>query len=410
MTVLIEANFRLTTPLFCGGATNGSTELRLPSFKGVLRFWWRALAWSRLNGDLDVIQRQEDLLFGSASAGQGCVALRLGTSTPLKRLSPQKELEKEGGGVVGPGARYLGYGLMAAFANHKTGTKAGELSRPALMTPLEFMVQLRLSHAIAEQQHSLLEALIALGTLGGMGSRSRRGYGSLALQSLTIDHQSVWTAPTSPDELAEIIKGLLEQKANQQPLPDFPAYTALSPRSRVVLLTAENDNEPLELLDLVGREMVRFRSWGKNGKILNSIATERNFTADHHLMADVSNGKKASQHPKRIAFGLPHNYYINGRSKEVSPAGSLDRRASPLFIHIHQCGSLPVAVVSFLPARFLPSKGGTAQISVGGHKVDQKPERDLYQPIDTFLDRLLNRIPEPRHRKEPFTSALEVKP
>ncbi len=410
MTVLIEANFRLTTPLFCGGATSGSTELRLPSFKGVLRFWWRALAWRRLNGDLDVIQRQEDLLFGSASAGQGCVALRLGSSTPLKCLSPKKELEKEGGGVVGPGARYLGYGLMAAFANHKTGTKAGELSRSALLTPLEFMVQLRLSHATAEQQHSLLQALIALGTHGGMGSRSRRGYGSLALQSLTIDHQSVWTAPTSPDELAEIIKGLLEQKADQQPPPDFPAYTALSSRSRVVLLTAENDNAPLELLDLVGREMVRFRSWGKGGKILNSIDTERNFTADHDLMAAVANGGKASRHPERIAFGLPHNYG-KGKLKEVSPAGSLDRRASPLFIHIHQCGSRPVAVVSFLPSRFLPAKGlSPAKISVGGHNVDQKPETELYLPIDTFLDRLLNRIPEPRHRKEPFTSALEVKP
>jgi hypothetical protein len=96
---------------------------------------------------------------------------------------------------------------------------------------------------------------------------------------------------------------------------------------------------------------------------------------------------------------------------QVGPAQKeLDRRASPLLIHIHQCGSRPVAVVFFLPARFLPlsSTGAPAQISVGGPSIPQKPEQELYQPIRTFLDRLLDRTPHPRQRKEPFTTAVEV--
>ena len=46
-----------------------------------------------------------------------------------------------------------------------------------------------------------------------------------------------------------------------------------------------------------------------------------------------------------------------------------------MFIHIHKCGAAPVAVLSFLPARFLPK--GRAAISVGGCKVEQKPEDNL---------------------------------
>jgi hypothetical protein len=45
---------------------------------------------------------------------------------------------------------------------------------------------------------------------------------------------------------------------------------------------------------------------------------------------------------------------------------------------------------------------------VGGKKIPQKLEPELYKPIHTFLDRLLDRTPPPHHRKEPFTSALEV--
>ena len=81
----------------------------------------------------------------------------------------------------------------------------------------------------------------------------------------------------------------------------------------------------------------------------------------------------------------------------------LDRRASPLFIHIHECGSTPVAVLSFLPARFLPK--GKSDISVGKDRVSQRPEEELYCPIHEFLDRLL----DSGKRKEKFVDALEVR-
>lgn len=391
MASVLDARFRLTTPLFNGGADpQAAAELRLPSFKGVLRFWWRALAWSRCEGDLARIQRQEDLLFGSTSSGQARVTMRLGAHQPAESLRPNTVLSVAKGNrrVVGMGARYLGYGLMAAFT-----------SRSAIAAPFEFVLQIRASRLDDDLQDSLLQALIALGCIGGMGSRSRKGYGSLVLQSLSVDGTSCWSAPTNTDALCDRITAL-QGPSNRRGLPEF---TAFSSGARHLVLRSEDCREPLELLDRIGREMVRYRSWGKGRLILQNISSERNFTHDHDLMKNPVRARDA--HPARIAFGLPHNYG-KGKDNEVSPDGVLDRRASPLFIHIHQCGSSPVAVLSFLPARFLPAftNGRPAVISVGGAKVPQKPEAELYRPIHTFLDRLL----DDRLCQERFTTVQEV--
>jgi CRISPR-associated protein Cmr1 len=37
-----EFEVEVVTPMFLGGANNLEAELRVPSIKGMLRFWWRA--------------------------------------------------------------------------------------------------------------------------------------------------------------------------------------------------------------------------------------------------------------------------------------------------------------------------------------------------------------------------------
>ncbi len=384
----IEATYSVVTPLFCAGADSAHPELRLPSFKGVLRFWWRALAWPRYSGDLAKIQGLEDKLFGSADGGQSRVLLRLACrSTP-----PEKKIKKKGklltvaqahGGrqskPVGNGARYLGYGVM--------DTKARLTC--ACLAPFEFTVQLRCRDLSEEDLALLRNALIALGTLGGMGAKSRKGYGSLVLRSLIENEKQCWDAPESIDELSAAIGRLqCDREAD-----GFPEYTAFSSGTRHILLSG--GKVPLELLDRVGREMVRYRSWGQNGKVLNGIDSEKKFKDDHDLMTD---NRPKKHHPRRIAFGLPHNY----GKKEIVPADK-DRRASPLFIHIHECGGAPIAVVSFLPARFLPQK--KPQISVDKTNIPMVPEVELYRPIHAFLDRLLDKD----QHKEPFDRVIENK-
>ena len=300
------------------------------------------------------------------------------------------------GGTVGEGARYLGYGVMEAFASSKKNTKAGELTRACLRAPLDFVVRMRGRDLTEADAASLRNALIALGTLGGLGARSRKGYGSTVLQSLRVDGVDRWSAPQTVGALRGVIAGL-PRGDDKRALPEF---TALSSRTRHVLVSSSK-KEPLDLLDLVGRELVRFRSWGRKEKVLGG-PSERRFRDDHDLMERVGQGVRPEKHPDRIAFGLPHNYGKKPREQVGPHDRDLDRRASPLFIHLHVCGGVPVAVLSFLPARFLPE--GRSDVSVGGHAVPQRPEDELYRPVLEFLDRLC----DPTMRKEPFTETAEV--
>ena len=393
MATEIEAKYRVVTPMFCAGAYPERAELRVPSFKGVLRFWWRALAWPRLNGKLDAIRQEEDRLFGSSSVGQSRISLRLEMTTPPAVTSAGDVLTSSAAneGPVGEGARYLGYGAMEAFASSKRGKRAGELTRACLRAPFDFTIRTRGRCLSDDMIRMLQHALIAVGIFGGMGARSRRGYGSLNMQSLRVNGEEQWAPPHSLNELQDRINTLARHGNQRRP----PEFTAFSEGTRHVLVEG-GDKAPMGLLDLVGREMVRYRSWGHNGEVLGH-ESERNFKDDHDLM-------KRSQrniHPRRIAFGLPHNY---GKEpdRQVGPySRELDRRASPLFLHVHQCGDTAVAVLSFFPAQFLPDN---TAISVGRSTVAQTPEDDLYRPIHAFLDRLLDQ----RQCREPLTAA-EVK-
>lgn len=387
MTTEIEATYRVVTPMFCAGADLQRAELRLPSFKGVLRFWWRALAWWRLDGNLNAIREQEDWLFGSAGGGQSRLSMHLSVDLAPKAAGVDTVLQVAGN-VVGEGARYLGYGVMQTF-----GRTAGQLIRPCLRAPIDFTIRMRGRNLGDEPLNHLRNALLAVGVLGGMGAKSRKGYGSLAIQSLRVDDVEQWQAPQSVGDLRERVKALQYEAGPS----GWPEFTALCGKTRHVLVRSANNVGAMELLNLVGREMMQYRSWGHNGQVLGR-RSERRFEDDHDLMKSPHR----NAHPRRIAFGLPHNYSKHARDQVGPHDRNLDRRASPLFIHIHQCGATPVGVMSFLPARFLPNR--RTDISVGGSRVRQTAEADLYRPVHDFLDRLLDR----NRCQEPLT-AEEVK-
>jgi CRISPR-associated protein Cmr1 len=396
---VIEAHYRVVTPMLCGGAEPEKAELRLPSFKGVLRWWWRALAWPRFDCDLKQIKQQEETFFGSPGAASR-VVMRFTAPAEWKPLEKSKVLSYANGKVVGEGARYFGYGVMEAFASKQRRTEAGQLSRGCLLAPFDFSIELRCYRVGAEARNLLTDALVALGLLGGMGAKSRKGYGSLVLTELKRNGSSTFAQPKTLAELKQAVEGLYKPRGSGD-LAALPPYTAFSARARTVLLPADDKLEPMALLDRVGREMVRYRSWGHNGNVFGR-PSEKNFRADHDLMKQPA-GQRAS-HPERIAFGLPHNYG-KPAEKQVGPGDSgLDRRASPLLIHIHECSARPVAVLSFLPAQFLPPSA--RRISVGGKKVGLAGDDVLWKPIEEFLDRLVGH--GRTRRVEPFGEALEV--
>ena len=58
----VEFDLEVVTPMFLGGANNTEAELRVPSIKGMLRFWWRATCGIE---SLEGMKKEEAKIFGS---------------------------------------------------------------------------------------------------------------------------------------------------------------------------------------------------------------------------------------------------------------------------------------------------------------------------------------------------------
>lgn len=296
----LTATFRVVTPMFLGGAEpTQEAELRLASFKGALRFWWRALMWSVVR-DVRELQRVEASLFGSSENGQSRILMRLEKCV----VSESKVTEH-----WSPASwqRYTGYGLR-------------EKGERCFLPTGEWKLFLRAVRSRDAEIESLVGALKLLGLAGGLGSRSRKGWGSTTLVALD---GAPWQCPANSDAWRTSVQSLFGGE-----LPDSAPFTAATIGSR----------------------------WNAGPAFANAAAAQR------WLGERYRDSVKATE-PKavRAQFGLPREF------KRATPPRH-ERRASPLFLHVHSCGdgkALPCAL--WLPANFLPNAPAIPGNGDAGH-------------------------------------------
>jgi len=228
------------------------------------------------------------------------------------------------------------------------------------------------------ERRSVLDALKLLGLLGGIGARTRRGFGSLSLEALD---GAEWTKPQSVEAYERALKQIVGTRT--APLPPF---SALSAETRIDRLATGAD--PLALLDTIGRAMVRYRAWGFNGRLPSGEPAPKRFDKDHDWAKAPCTGKRDGYVPKRAAFGLPHNYGHNCHEAGVTTTGAQqagDWRGSPLLLHIQDLGAGGFAAVSvLLPADFTPD--GRVRVTWDRGRYDASVPPDWQQTIVGFLE------------------------
>lgn len=408
----ITAQYRIVTPMFIGDARQQAGGISPNSVKGALRFWWRALNWGTClteanNNEVDalrILHEREAKLFGGLpenvnneqsgkseiKGGQGTFLLRVFhdalTSTSKEKVHP--DFKKN------DAARYLGYGLMVAFDCKDKETKeitkhGGQLERNCLNENQEFIVELVFRHNI---DPSIQKALIALGLLGGLGSRSRHGMGSIALSSLKINGTEQWVIATNKESYHQQIQALfpvpVPPSTTRPPLPiTEPPFSAFCESSRIDHLLSAKDC--YTALNAFGKAMLMYRSWGRSSTVLG-MPSERRFKDDHDWFR-VHGWSKAHPyfHPERVEFGLPHNYHPT--THHVTPE-IRGRRSSPLLFHIHPVDNQFIGISVYLPAQFLPA--GEKIIANGKHI----PNGVKWTIITDFLDGKEGNPPTPNNR------------
>ncbi len=380
-----EAEFKIITPLFLGDANGRATRFRPESLKGAWRFWWRAMAWGGIRDKaandtnaLAQLRDEEIRLFGGPAdqhrpdSGQSPVLFKP-EGNKLKTYRGRNASDHAGEILYGRGQdgrdeylglRYLGFGLI--HTSTRGAATLGELLRDAFTENQNFSVTFTFAPRLAsEDQEQLLRALKLLGLIGGLGSRWRRGWGSLKLVRLIKDGQLLWQPRdlvAGPDSdfrayLADLKSLLPPQVANTE----IPAISAFGAASTVHVLQEASPDSATRTLSRAGARLQKLRSWGYFSERLGRhvlVGREEAlqlFEPDH-AFADDPDDKPAFV-PERAVFGLPHSY--DKRNVRIIPAdlGST-RRASPLLFHIHElAGANPrtVLAVAILPSLFLPS-------------------------------------------------------
>jgi CRISPR-associated protein Cmr1 len=193
-TEKFQATLETVTPLFLGGSDpRGQPELRAASFRGAMRFWLRALLGGVLGDRPDKIFQCESQVFGSTDHASPVVV----------RLEPHR----------------LDWGEHYPLPHHKerkfrgfNGFNPGQ----------QFEVCLLSHDEVALQQAQ--KALLLLCYLGGLGRRSRRGFGSLQI----TDGELALTAKTAK-ELGNALKQRLDAilPSSSAKLTDVPRFPIL---------------------------------------------------------------------------------------------------------------------------------------------------------------------------------------
>lgn len=306
----LTVTLKTVTPLFLGGAEpHERAELRAPSIKGAMRFWYRAFDYTDAN--------EENAIFGSADTGQGIFDIRI--TTVVSQIEQVEVFAMEFDQKVA----YLGYGLIER--KKINNSSAWKNARPFIDSGTTYEVKITFKPVkndspehekakVIEYRKKAEGALWAMLMFSGLGSRSRRGFGSLAVTAIEgASSLRIWNfanAGVYKTALESFIQGL---KTHSNSDPSTHTSWSRNKAQCVVLGKGKEGNGDItpfsdwkEALKWIGTELHKYRSYHPAPP-----TGERNFKNDHDNVCDyLLNGSKPPSLPRRAAFGLPHNYFF----------------------------------------------------------------------------------------------------
>ncbi|MGQ0794199.1 MAG: type III-B CRISPR module RAMP protein Cmr1 [Deltaproteobacteria bacterium] len=399
-----KASFELevVTPLFLGDA-DGKPELRPPSIRGAMRFWFRAMMGGVLfskykdeelikklaEKDEELIKKlaeKEAEIWGTTEASSKVTVLvssRFNSDRDSKDFRPNQK-EK--------GLRYLGYGL-------------GEKGRERRYIPqgTKFRVDLVFRRATEDEKKLIVQSFWLLINLGNLGSRSRKGFGGLKVAENMTEYETNFKNCSNAKELKEYIQSepgaILEHFSkfvgiNVSQPKEEPPFSMIFPKFQdfwPYVVVNQTKPQSTEALNWIGEHLRNFREDKEKGEFKRSsfsyYVTKDYDDVKKFLTSDKSTGLNA---PKGSIFGLPHQFQFQSMGKKVMITGQEhDRRASPLHIKIFQCGKDFIPFVHIMRARFL-SEGETLQFMDMDKKTKGNSSKN---PSYSYLYEFLNTLP-----------------
>jgi len=350
----VDFKIKILTPLYMFGADQNRLELRESSFKGMMRFWWRAL---KCCDDYTKLKNMEESIFGGTSdySGKSKVGIlitnkNVDISNQLKNDfnlkwnfdSTQRRLTGKNSGIG-----YLLYSMIQE--NPKKNIHPKSYFKPDGV----FNISL-----YSRNDQALKNAVAAFWCaiyLGGFGSRSRRGAGSLIVENIEGDTYGLDFKTMNckgKSELIKWIKGNLNKAKGIIELAGDKSkgYSNLSTASFII--SNNSYNTWYEALSEIGNIYADFR---------------------YQYRSDIRSG----------VFGFP----IRHTDKTIVKTNYKDiaRRSSPILFKVCKCADGYYWMALRFAGDFLP-KG--VKLTWGQQSHDAISSVKL---LDSFWDNLKNK-------------------
>lgn len=216
--VVQTRKYRLITPLFGGGVVAGANDpdnlIRPTGIRGQLRFWWRATHGWRYGADLAAMKSREDQIWGAANLtskepeetapekpGYKAVHVRVEV---LNRGNPVKPFATKGNTNSAKAINIPDYAAFPLRLDDKTIND--------VRAEVTFLLTLTFAREVWQE---VQDTLWAWETFGGVGARTRRGFGALKLVEIDCKAVSNDYFPPAQREGAE--RWLKQRIARYQP-------------------------------------------------------------------------------------------------------------------------------------------------------------------------------------------------
>lgn len=374
------------TPLFVGGSDpRTNPELRSPSLRGAIRYWYRALLGGCSSVPLNSsdIMNAEQRVFGSTNSGSPVSVLVHGENgaKPI-RFQKDRAQRTSDGGYLPSGKDYL---LWSMAESGRPGTPRHLPSREYIPPGSKFRITLQ-AKLDSDPLKKANAALWLLANLGALGARANRGAGSFLVVPTQVEEVLPFTVSHSIDELQKHLKIGLDQCLSliggqnskwREFDSELSPFDILSPTSSEIWIVADKQtgwDMPMDALNGIGSRFLDYRSYrNKNG-----IGK-----ADHDTILNWMEKREKTPTIQRAVFGLPIPFrYSEGGPSDVIQSEISDRRASPLKIRITRLATGKyVGVMVLFKSQFL--KPGT-NLKLQVRKWKAPPPSD-YSVIENFM-------------------------
>lgn len=338
--------YKLITPLFGGGVepqkADPITVVRASEIRGHLRFWWRATRGGQYPS-LAALREAEGALWGDTERPS-----LVSIETEIVQRGQSEVAFTVKNGKPEPSGKIHPYAAFPLLPTDNDRKKLGWQSNPVRIG-VEFAVTFRMASDDYERHKADLEAALwAWETFGGIGGRTRRGFGAI--------QRADDAKPRNKDDVRRLIEDGLRKHV--VPTPPVVGVPHLTPEHQAWKLTDAGD-DAIEVWKRLIDKLRSFRQYrvDKNGK-RNEYG--KSVWPEPDAIRAAARSRSSAPPPApfpRAVLGLPIIFHFpQDKTPDATLVGrQYERMASPLILRPVACGQGAVGLALALSApRRLP--------------------------------------------------------